>query len=289
MNKYFNNGKNGISNLGNTCYMNAALQCLRYTIPLSYFLIIKQINTNNQLLLEYQKLIKNSWNNNNNIIIPRQFKNILDKTTHYFKGFRQHDSQEFLSYLINQIHDTLKLNNNKSIISELFFGSFEQSVICPNCNNISITYQPFIDLQIPIYQNQSLDFCIKQFINDEKLDNMNMYKCEKCHQSVNATKKIKLHKLPDYLIITLKRFNKLKKLSFNITFPTNNFIINNKSYNLYATINHYGGKSGGHYTANVLHPNKNWYKMNDSSCQKINSNIINNSIYIAFFKRSDLI
>ena len=68
-----------------------------------------------------------------------------------------------------------------------------------------------------------------------------------------AEKKIELAKLPDTLIIQLKRFEKdkwglTKKNDKKVGF-SNNLWINNVEYELYSFINHTGNKSGGHYTA----------------------------------------
>lgn len=48
-------GKNGIKNLGNTCYLNAALQCLSYTGELiDYFLSDKMKRLDGKKLIRKQ-------------------------------------------------------------------------------------------------------------------------------------------------------------------------------------------------------------------------------------------
>ena len=49
---------------------------------------------------------------------------------------------------------------------------------------------------------QSLDTMIK----GDTLDGDNAYFCERCNKKVSAVKRVCLKKLPDHLILTLKRF-----------------------------------------------------------------------------------
>lgn len=292
----FSNGKGliGFSNLGNTCFMNSALQCLRYTIPLSAFIFDHNLTSENKLVNAYAKLCRKSWKFEGKAIAPREFKSALGMSNRRFKGYSQQDSQEMIIHLLDTMHESLKSKgsvnkNNRSIISDIFYGRFKQTIHCPKCCNDSVTYEHFTDLEIPLITSKSksikLSDCFDNFTIEEELDDDNKYGCGKCSELVNAIKKIELDILPNFLIVTLKRFNKRHKLSDHVEFPLEGFKVLYKNYDLYATVNHYGGKNGGHYTASVKHPNGNWYKMNDSNCSRMSSgNVVNNSVYIAFFK-----
>ena len=43
----------GLDNIGNTCYMNSALQCLRHVFPLTEYLLAINSYNKNSLLYEY--------------------------------------------------------------------------------------------------------------------------------------------------------------------------------------------------------------------------------------------
>ena len=51
----------GLTNYGNTCYFNAALQCILQVPQLSNYMILKNFDHKDELVLEYQKIVKNFW------------------------------------------------------------------------------------------------------------------------------------------------------------------------------------------------------------------------------------
>ena len=101
----------GLENLGNTCYMNCALQCLCHTALFKdYFLseaYTRHINTesldglNGEFAVSFGLLMQAIWNSSHRIIAPRRFKSSLVELKPQFQGFIQHDAQELLSCILD--------------------------------------------------------------------------------------------------------------------------------------------------------------------------------------------
>eukprot|EP00731_Ephydatia_muelleri_P021843 Em0014g434a len=97
-----------------------------------------------------------------------------------FVGYAQHDSQELLAFLLDGLHEDLNLVRekpyvdmtvatagrtdkeiadeswhkyllrNQSVIVKLFQGQLKSTVICPTCEHVSRTFDPFLFLSLPL-------------------------------------------------------------------------------------------------------------------------------------------
>lgn len=106
-------GLTGLKNIGNTCYMNAALQALSNCPPLTQFFLdcggLVRTDKKPALCKSYQKLITDLWHKNRpSYVVPTNLFQGIKAVNPMFRGYSQQDSQEFLRCLMDQLHEELK-------------------------------------------------------------------------------------------------------------------------------------------------------------------------------------
>ena len=146
----------------------------------------------------------------------------------------------------------------------------------------------------------NLDTLLKYFSSKEYLDKGNEWRCSKCNNKVEASKKLSIYYVPRLLIICLSRFSREGRYGYGknnslIDFPLDNLDMGpyicgpykeNSKYDLFAVSQHYGGTGGGHYTAICKNIDGNWYNYNDSSCSRSSpSNVVSSAAYVLFYRR----
>lgn len=130
-------GVSGLKNHGNTCFMNAILQCLSNTDLFAEFLVLEQYKdeegeedkppkmngltfqkkgplAKGEVTEQLSGLVRALWTFEYTPQHSRDFKNAVSKNATQFKGNAQHDAQEFLLWLLDRVHEDLNTVNPNS-------------------------------------------------------------------------------------------------------------------------------------------------------------------------------
>ncbi|KAJ6709577.1 UBIQUITIN CARBOXYL-TERMINAL HYDROLASE 16 [Salix koriyanagi] len=223
----------GLINCGNSCYANAALQCLAFTPPLtSYFaqgLHSKGcVNKERCLSCEFENLIlkaKEGKSPLSPVGILSQLQNIGSQ----LGNGREEDAHEFLRYTIDAMHsvclkeagvNALDSFEEETTLLGLTFGGYLRSKIqCMKCHYKSEWQERIMDLTVEIEGDiGKLEDALRQFTGTEILDGDNKYQCGRCRSYEKAKKKLTILEAPNVLTIALKRFQsgKFGKLNKSI-------------------------------------------------------------------------
>ena len=179
----------GLTNLGNTCYFNSAVQALSHTPLLATFFINanwrEKINRENPLSTEghlansLAQIVNDMWTKPDKVINPKRLFDTIVQYAPRFGDFKQHDSHELMMFLLDGIHEDLnrvkrgayiegiecdensqetaaeaawkryKLIND-SIIVDLFHGQLMTGMECPVCKTHTYVFDPYLCVTLPL-------------------------------------------------------------------------------------------------------------------------------------------
>ncbi|XP_017660479.1 PREDICTED: inactive ubiquitin carboxyl-terminal hydrolase 50 [Lepidothrix coronata] len=310
-------GLTGLQNLENTCYMNAVLQCLCSLPQLVEYFLSGRWNTAlrteiGESATAFGCLMSDMWLGDFDYVSPEAFHSVFGKQYPTFSRRTQHDAQEFLICVLDELHEAFKESSRHragaeargsgsgtSIITQLFEGQLSYGITCLKCNTITDRPESFTVLSLPIPSRRvcSLQECLDCFFQPDTLTRNNQIHCYWCGTNQDATVKATITRAPQIIIFHLKRFawqdKHRRKLSTTVDYPLQNLDLSpysstfsyNEVYSLCAVVNHAGDIDYGHYTAFCKHSTtKHWYSFDDVQVTKISDSAVQtDTAYLLFY------
>uniref|UniRef100_A0A673LWA2 ubiquitinyl hydrolase 1 n=1 Tax=Sinocyclocheilus rhinocerous TaxID=307959 RepID=A0A673LWA2_9TELE len=143
------------------------------------------LGTGGRLAISFAVLLRALWKGTHHAFQPSKLKAIVASKASQFTGYAQHDAQEFMAFLLDGLHEDLNRIQNKpytetvdsdghqdeavaeeawqrhkmrndSFIVDLFQGQYKSKLVCPVCSKVSITFDPFLYLPVPLPQKQKV-------------------------------------------------------------------------------------------------------------------------------------
>ena len=132
-----------------------------------------------ELALAFGELVREMWSGSVSVMSPTLLKELMGRKAAQFVGFLQHDAQEFLSFLLDGLHEDLNrvrgrkpyapaveadgradsevavaawdahCSRNDSLIVDALHGQLKSRLQCPRCDRVSITFDPYVYLPVP--------------------------------------------------------------------------------------------------------------------------------------------
>jgi ubiquitin C-terminal hydrolase len=290
-------------------------------------------DSNKKILLAYQDILKSLWSAYRPAYVrPLGFisevkKAVAGTVYEMFSQPIQNDSHEYLVYLLDHFHEALKTTSiyverpvtpnmspidrmrclaengwesyyskNKSEIVRLFFGMTRKSIECLGCHAMSYQWEVFNSLKIPCEGATFYEWIRNEINETTQLDD---YQCNGCRLRRPARIQSHLWKLPQNLLVTLRRFHYDGRknmtpcpyggdvISFQDFYADESDDPYRQSlYEIRSVSDHHGSHLGGHYTAQFKHPlTGEWWWLDDQVARPLAGFQPSPSNYIFYFRR----
>ncbi|CAN8071067.1 unnamed protein product [Agarophyton chilense] len=304
----------GFFNLGNTCYLNAALQCLLHCDS-----FVRQIKDHGAhlngtghkqfcVLDQLHKLVDQYFDDKSpETMNPAVFVQNIRRMCPLFVPKQQQDADEFIQLLFQAI-DNIECNGCPDapfkeqkypdeiglILRDSAIGYMKTTITCSSCQFSSTTRAPFTKLSIGTEEFKTLEDSLGGLMKEEILEGQNAYMCNNCNTLSAAVIKKQIDDTPNVLIIQLNRFGGNGKNDDFVEYPrvlnlhpySSDDIVAEK-YELVSSLTHHGPSMGfGHYTADVKCFDGHWCRTDDDNRSKITPSMAyGNKAYMLFYQK----
>lgn len=148
------------------------------------------LGTGGKLAISFAVLLKHLWSGQHYSYSSAKLKSLLGDKVSQFSGFAQQDAHEYMAFLLDTLHEDvnrIKIKpyiqangdtddessslsdeqlakeswkkykmRNDSVIVDQFYGQFKSKLDCSSCPKVSITFDSFLFLPLPMPKNELL-------------------------------------------------------------------------------------------------------------------------------------
>ncbi|BFG31021.1 hypothetical protein CerSpe_172950 [Prunus speciosa] len=306
----------GLANLGNTCFMNAILQCFTHTVPLveglrscNHSMPCDRGSEGFCVLCALHDHVDLSVASSGRVISPWKLVENLNHFSSFFQRYQQEDAHEFLQCFLDKLEksclDSLEKESpsaqDNNLVERVFGGRLLSKLRCCNCGHCSDTYEPLIDLSLEIEDVETLPRALESFTKIETINDLETkFTCENCKEEVSVEKQLVVDQAPPVAAFHLKRFktdgSHVEKIEKHVEFPleldlkpyTSGSDSNVElKYELYAIVEHVGFSStSGHYFCFIRSSPDTWHRLDDSKVTRVQEEfVLSQEAYILFYAR----
>ncbi|KAM8893694.1 uncharacterized protein AB9W97_010704 isoform 1-T2 [Spinachia spinachia] len=229
----------GLDNSGNSCYLNAVIQCLCSTVPLVEHLLNrdtrKELGSRSgcPVAQMFVRLLEEMWLGSSSSCAPVEARSVMCSVLPQFDNYSQQDAQELMLFLLNALNDELKkvarrqmlssvrrtrrggdrncaAMESTTIVSRLFEGQLGYTTLCTHCDHQTHSTQTFTVLSLPIPKDTikcSIQDCLSLFFGQTVLTAAEQVLCSVCGLKRETAVHTSLDKPPEILMLHLKRFS----------------------------------------------------------------------------------
>ncbi|MBT6184274.1 MAG: hypothetical protein HOI07_05955 [Betaproteobacteria bacterium] len=236
----------GFYNNGNTCFFNAAIQCVLNIKELTGYVLKNEYTGSCEFTKVYTDLVRMYFSKEKGVInidfLLQRFRNQFPR----FKSYQPHDAQDALFCIIDILEKELP------ILKTIVYGKRSQYTVCPSGSKS--LEEPFSFLILN--NTNAQDTVSKMITSSERWDVLSDYRDDSGVTHNVSTTRSMITEYPKILFVSFDKKQFVEVDEF-------------KQYEICGSILHIGTQNGGHYITILKQSDGKWYLHDDDEIKEV--------------------